>query len=123
VASVAIDERVADDLARAVRGSRSGDVEVVDVETEWLFNRDMDEYIQVVLVLSEPKAGTDTWPVDDTYQLRTKARNEAAKLGLGVSQIAISLRTSGDSQTADDEGDTPARPGRHTEDEGPASSA
>jgi len=107
-----IDDRAAAQLAVAVRGSRSGDVEVVDVEIERRFDRDRDEYLLMVLVLSPPARGADTWPVDDTYELRANARAEAAKLGIGVSELALSIRTSGDSQTAEEasEGEQGAAP-------------
>jgi len=107
VVTVAIDERTAVRLADAMRGRRSHDVTVVDVETELRYDRDGDEYLLVELVLSAPPAGSETWPVDDTYQLRAEARDEAARLGLG-SQVALSIRTAGDSQTADDSVDPPA---------------
>jgi hypothetical protein len=105
--TVAIDEQAATSLADTMRGRRSHDVTVVDVETELRFDRDGEEYLLVELVLSPPAAGADTWPVDDTYQLQVEARDEAAKLGLG-SRVALSIRTSGDSQTADDSLDPPA---------------
>jgi hypothetical protein len=108
--SVAIDDQVAAELARAVRGTRSGDVEVLDVETERRFDRSDEEYLLVVLVLSEPKRGAETWPVDDVYEVRMNARNQAVKLGLGLSQLALSIRTSGDSQTADEPVNPPAGP-------------
>lgn len=95
-------DQVAARLAASIRGSRSGDVEVVAVETERRFDRDGDEYLLVELVLSPPVAGTDTWPVDDTYELRMVARNEAAGLGLDPSQISLTIRTAGDSRTADE---------------------
>jgi hypothetical protein len=108
--SVAIDDQVAAELARAVRGTRSGDVEVLDVETERRFDRGDEEYLLVVLVLSEPKRGAATWPVDDVYEIRMNARNQAAELGLGLAQVVLSIRTSGDSQTADEPVNPPARP-------------
>jgi hypothetical protein len=118
VVTVAIDEQTAASLADVMRGRRSHDVTVVDVETELRFDRDGEEYLLVELVLSPPSAGADTWPVDDTYQLQVEARDEAAKLGLG-SRVAFSIKTSGDPQTADDPLDPPAHRRRRLSTEGP----
>jgi hypothetical protein len=112
VVTVAIDERTAAKLADAMRGRSSHDVTVVGVETELRFDRDGDEYLLVELVLSAPTAGSETWPVDDTVQLRAEARDEAARLGLG-SQVRLSIRTAGDSQTADNATDPPVHSRRH----------
>jgi hypothetical protein len=101
VAMVTIDRGIPERLAGALRGRRSNEVSVVDVAAEWQFDRDDEEYLDVTLILSPPPTGADSWSVDDTYQLRMMAREEAESLGLDIRQYKLYIRTSGDSQTAD----------------------
>jgi hypothetical protein len=105
-----IDEEAATRLADAIRGHRSRNVAVVDAITDIRYDSDRGEYVLLVLVLSPPAQGADTWPLEDTRQLRADARAEAARLGFPREAVALALRDSGDSQTEDELLDPRARP-------------
>jgi hypothetical protein len=62
------------------------------------------------LVVSEPPAGQQTWSLEDAFEVRQKARQIAAELGVAASQ-AITMTMSGESGTEDitEDADDPTR--------------
>jgi hypothetical protein len=61
-------------------GERHGVVSVRDVRFEYLVNEAAEEYLRVVLVLSDPPGNRVGWPIDDIHELRRKAQVELADL-------------------------------------------
>jgi hypothetical protein len=63
-------------------GQRAGSVSVTDVRYEYLINEDAEEYLNAVLVLSDPPANLDDWPIDAIARLQM--RSEAVLRELGI---------------------------------------
>ncbi len=96
-----------DDLRRRLRSEHIGSIEVRDVFVERRFDAEGVEYVQVTLVVSEPRAGQQTWPVNDAFELRQRVRWTAAEVGIPV-DVSITITSAGEADTQDDEEDDDA---------------
>jgi hypothetical protein len=73
---------VAEQLPHELAGQHAGETRVKDVRIDLREDSSGRPALFVVLVLSAPPKGADTWPIDDLWKLRrmvsdTKARVEA----------------------------------------------
>lgn len=91
------------DGARKIGGTS---VSVVDAETRELFDGEGEPFVRVVLTLSDPPAGADTWPVDEVQEIWSEVQDLAYTLVEGR-RVEVTVRSqSGDTdepeQTAED---------------------
>jgi hypothetical protein len=71
---------VAEQLPRELAGQNAGKTTVKDVRVDLREDSSGRPALFVVLVLSEPPKGADTWPVDDLWKLRRVVRDAKAKI-------------------------------------------
>jgi hypothetical protein len=69
-------------------GQRSGVVSVIDVRYEYPISHSNEEYLEVVLILSDPPVERMTWPVDDVHELCRRGEEEAERLRLAPPYLA-----------------------------------
>jgi hypothetical protein len=68
-------------LRERMIGQRSDSgAQVVDVRYEDRINEDAEEYLRVVLILSDPPPGQVIWPIDEVHELRRRARVQLLEL-------------------------------------------
>ena len=87
-----------------LRRTSVGSIVVFDVQLEPRLDRDGEEYLHIMLVISEPPQGQQTWSLDDAFTLRQRVRTTAAEFGIS-SGLSINMTTAGDTGTSDDDGD------------------
>jgi hypothetical protein len=63
-------------------GQSSGVVNVIDVRYEYPINQDNEEYLRVVLILSDPPTDRVTWPIEDVHELCRRGEEEVERLRL-----------------------------------------
>lgn len=109
-----ITERFSGQLRSRLLNERAGTTTVNAVEVEPRFDAAGDEYILVTLIVSEPPPGEATWPLDDAFHLRERARQAAAEIDVPT-EVEITITSAGDSDTSDElvgeEDESPGAPG------------
>lgn len=71
---------VTEKLPDQLRDRYAGGTLVRDVKVEFRDDSSDQEALFVILVLSDPPAGADTWPVDDLWELRRLTREAIADI-------------------------------------------
>jgi hypothetical protein len=74
---MAVLEQVPDAL-KELEGQGAGQTRVKAVRVEERDDSSGQRALYIVLVLSDPPAGQDTWPVDDLWALRSRVRAAVA---------------------------------------------
>ncbi len=67
------------DALKSLAGQEAGETKVKTVRAEEREDSSGARALFIVLVLSDPPAQQDTWPVDDLWELRTKVREAVAQ--------------------------------------------
>ena len=75
-------ETAGQELAAVVKEWDTDEVDVVAVEYDIAEDRDGVPSVYLSVVLSDPPAGADTWPLDDLLSLRRAVRAKANAMGL-----------------------------------------
>lgn len=75
-------EAAGQELASVIKGWSSGGVEVRDVHYDIAEDRDGIPSINLTVVLADPPAGTDTWPLEEILPLRRVVRSRANEMDL-----------------------------------------
>jgi len=88
---------------------RAGSITVTGVAVERQYDSAGDEHLQVTLTLSDPPGGQEIWSLEDAFTLRQDVRRAAAELDLAA-DIAITIASSGDTGTADENDDSEGDP-------------
>jgi hypothetical protein len=68
------------DALRALAGQEVGKTRVKAIRVEEREDSSGQRALYIVLVLSDPPAEQDTWPVDDLWALRSKVRTAVATI-------------------------------------------
>jgi hypothetical protein len=92
MAVVTREDEALEALQERMRGARSGEVEVLDVRLDHDLDEEMDEYVRITLVLSDPPPGRETWPLVSVQDLTR--RTYVAADGLEIkSRLVVTRRT------------------------------
>lgn len=90
-------------LGALVTGVSHGGTSVTRAHAETRRDEDGRPYVLLVLSLTEPQDGRDTWPVEDTFEIRQRVRRIVDELGMTM-PVDLSLTVDGPDDSA--EGDT-----------------
>ena len=71
---------VTEQLPEKLRDKYAGQTKITDVKVEFREDSSEEPAVFFVLVLSDPPAGTETWPIDDLWELRRITRQVVADL-------------------------------------------
>ena len=69
-------------LCDALRGQTVAGVRIHDVRAELVPGATGETIVRLTLLLDDPAAGEDTWPLDALREMETRAWDEAARLGI-----------------------------------------
>lgn len=79
------------EIAERLRGKRFGALEVHDVHHRVGYDSDDEPAIYLDLTVSDPAAGQDTWPLEETDSLRRAALDAAKATGPGSVSVYVWL--------------------------------
>jgi hypothetical protein len=72
--------RVTEQLPDKLRDQYSGRTKIKDVKVDFRDDSSEQQALFVVLVLSDPPAGEESWPIDDLWDLRRITRETIADI-------------------------------------------
>jgi hypothetical protein len=84
-------------LQERIRGARSGEVEVLDVRVEHDLDEEMDEYVRITLVLTDPAPGRETWPLESVKDLTRRTYAMADEFEV-MSRLVVTVRERDDAE-------------------------
>lgn len=71
---------VTEQLPEKLRDRYAGQTKVKDVKVEFREDSSEEPAVFLILVLSDPPAGAETWPIDDLWELRRITREVISNL-------------------------------------------
>jgi hypothetical protein len=69
-------------LCDALRGQAVADIRIHDARAELVPGATGETIVRLTLLLDDPAAGEDTWPLDALRKMETRAWDEAARLDI-----------------------------------------
>jgi hypothetical protein len=82
---------VVDLLSDRLKDQEAGSIQVKDARIEVRDDPSGEAGLVIVLVLSDPPPGAETWPVDDLWELRRIVRDVVAEVGLSPDNMPWSV--------------------------------